>query len=117
MLITLVILYPFVTLLAQSLSSSGAIKAGLVNVVPVGFNLDTYRAVTGDDRFWTSYGNTVLYTVVGTVIAMVLTTTFAYAISKHAPAGPQRCSSGSPSSPCSSTAGSSRTTCSSPRSA
>ena len=70
------------TLLAQSFSSSGAIKAGLVNAVPVGFNLETYRVVAGDDRFWTSYGNTVLYTVVGTVIAMVLTTTFAYAISK-----------------------------------
>jgi putative aldouronate transport system permease protein len=81
-LVTLLILYPFVTLLAQSFSSSGAIKAGLVNAVPVGFNLETYRVVAGDDRFWTSYGNTVLYTVVGTVIAMVLTTTFAYAISK-----------------------------------
>ncbi|MDQ0374198.1 putative aldouronate transport system permease protein [Cellulomonas humilata] len=81
-LITLLILYPFVTLLAQSFSSSGAIKAGLVNALPVGFNLETYRVVAGDDRFWTSYGNTVLYTVVGTVIAMVLTTTFAYAISK-----------------------------------
>ena len=81
-LVTLLILYPFVTLLAQSFSSSGAIKAGLVNVVPVGFNLETYRVVSGDDRFWRSYGNTVLYTVVGTVIAMALTTTFAYAISK-----------------------------------
>ena len=81
-LVTLLILYPFVTLLAQSFSSSGAIKAGLVNAFPVGFNLETYRVVAGDDRFWTSYGNTVLYTVVGTVIAMVLTTTFAYAISK-----------------------------------
>lgn len=81
-LVTLVILYPFVTLLAQSFSSSGAIKAGLVNAFPVGFNLETYRVVAGDDRFWRSYGNTVLYTVVGTAIAMLLTTTFAYAISK-----------------------------------
>jgi len=81
-LVTLLILYPFVTLLAQSFSSSGAIKAGLVNVAPVGFNIETYRVVSGDGRFWRSYGNTVLYTVVGTAIAMALTTTFAYAISK-----------------------------------
>ena len=47
------------------------------------FNVETYRAVTQDERFWTSYGNTVLYTVVGTVIAMILTTTFAYVISKQ----------------------------------
>lgn len=82
-LVCLVVLYPFITLLAQSFSSAGAIKAGLVNAVPVDFNIETYRAVTQDERFWTSYGNTVLYTVVGTVIAMILTTTFAYVISKQ----------------------------------
>jgi len=82
-LVCLVTLYPFVTLIAQSFSSAGAIKAGLVNAFPVGFNTETYRAVTQDERFWTSYGNTVLYTVVGTAIAMVLTTTFAYVISKR----------------------------------
>ncbi|WP_454860861.1 carbohydrate ABC transporter permease [Promicromonospora soli] len=82
-LVCLVTLYPFVTLIAQSFSSAGAIKAGLVNAFPVGFNIETYRAVTQDERFWTSYGNTVLYTVVGTAIAMVLTTTFAYVISKQ----------------------------------
>ncbi|GAA1753521.1 carbohydrate ABC transporter permease [Luedemannella helvata] len=76
-------LYPFITLLAQSFSSAGAIKAGLVNALPVGFNIHTYEAVMQDGRFWTSYGNTVLYTVVGTAIAMVLTTTFAYVISKR----------------------------------
>jgi putative aldouronate transport system permease protein len=32
--------------------------------------------------FWTNYGNTLLYTVVGTVIAMAITTTYAYALSK-----------------------------------
>jgi putative aldouronate transport system permease protein len=82
-LVCLVTLYPFVTLIAQSFSSAGAIKAGLVNAFPVGFNIETYRAVTQDERFWTSYGNTLLYTVVGTAIAMVLTTTFAYVISKR----------------------------------
>ncbi|WP_460707643.1 carbohydrate ABC transporter permease [Myceligenerans halotolerans] len=82
-LVCLAMIYPFVTLVAQSFSSPGAIKAGLVNAVPVGFNFDTYRAVMQDERFWTSYGNTVLYTVVGTTIAMLLTTTFAYVIAKR----------------------------------
>jgi len=82
-LLCLIMLYPFITLLAQSFSSAGAIKAGQVNVWPVGFNIETYRAVMGDGAFWTSYGNTVLYTVVGTTIAMALTTMFAYVISKR----------------------------------
>src|SRR5664279_2569395 len=37
----------------------------------------------GDSAFWTRYKNTVIYTVVATLISMVLTTTFAYAISKR----------------------------------
>lgn len=75
-------LYPFITVLAQSFSAAGAIKAGLVNVWPVDFNLDTYRAVAQNDIFWRNYRNTVVYTVVGTTIAMVLTTVFAFVLSK-----------------------------------
>ncbi|GAB2978487.1 carbohydrate ABC transporter permease [Actinotalea caeni] len=76
-------LYPFVTVLAQSFSSAGAVKAGLVNIWPVGFNTDTYAAVISNSMFWQNYRNTVVYTVVGTAIAMVLTTTFAYVLSKQ----------------------------------
>lgn len=77
-----VMLYPFVMLLAQSFSSAGAINAGKVNLFPVGFNLDTYKAVAGNDNFWRAYGNTVVYTLIGTTIAMVLTTSYAYVLSK-----------------------------------
>lgn len=77
-----VMLYPFVMLLAQSFSSAGAINAGKVNLFPVGFNLDTYKVVANNDSFWRAYGNTVVYTVIGTTIAMVLTTTYAYVLSK-----------------------------------
>ena len=77
-----VMLYPFVMLLAQSFSSAGAINAGRVNLFPVDFNLDTYRAVANNSSFWRSYGNTVVYTVIGTSIAMALTTTYAFVLSK-----------------------------------
>ena len=81
-LVMLVTLYPFANIIAQSFSSEGFIAAGQVNLVPRGFNVETYKTVVSDDLFWTNYKNTVVYTVVATVIAMVLTTTFAYAISK-----------------------------------
>ena len=81
-LVMLVTLYPFANIVAQSFSSEGFIAAGQVNLVPRGFNLETYRTVVSDSLFWTNYKNTVIYTVVATAIAMVLTTTFAYAISK-----------------------------------
>ncbi|HEX5401549.1 MAG TPA: carbohydrate ABC transporter permease [Pseudonocardiaceae bacterium] len=75
-------LYPFVNLLAQSLSSEQAIAAGHVNLIPHGFNVTTYRTVMSDPTFWVNYRNTVLYTVVATSIAMVLTTCYAYVLSK-----------------------------------
>ncbi|MQM25623.1 carbohydrate ABC transporter permease [Glycomyces albidus] len=77
-----VTLYPFITVLAQSFSSPGAINAGQVNFWPVGFNVDTYDAMLSNETFWRNYGNSVLYTVVGTLIAMVLTTTYAFVLSK-----------------------------------
>ena len=82
-LFCLLMLYPFVTILAQSFSGAGAIKAGLVSVWPVDFNLDTYQAVWQNDMFWRNYRNTIVYTVVGTTIAMVLTTLLAYVLAKR----------------------------------
>jgi putative aldouronate transport system permease protein len=81
-LLCAVMLYPFVTVLAQSFSSAGAINAGRVSFWPVGFNVDTYTAVMSNGTFWRNYANTVLYTGVGTTIAMALTTTYAYVLSK-----------------------------------
>lgn len=82
-LVMAVTLYPFANIIAQSFSSEGYINAGQVNLVPRGFNLETYRTVMADDMFWRNYQNTVVYTVVATAIAMFLTTTYAYAISKR----------------------------------
>jgi putative aldouronate transport system permease protein len=53
-----------------------------VNLIPRGFNVTTFGAVMSDSLFWVNYRNTVVYTVVATLIAMAMTTTFAYALSK-----------------------------------
>ncbi|REJ06752.1 carbohydrate ABC transporter permease [Microbacterium bovistercoris] len=82
LLICAVTLYPFINLVAKAFSSEGYIAAGEVNLIPRGFNIETFQAVLGDGLFWTNYGNTVIYTVVATAISMFLTTTYAYAISR-----------------------------------
>jgi putative aldouronate transport system permease protein len=76
-------LYPFINIIARSFSAEGYILSGQVNLLPRGFNLTTYRVVTTDPMFWTNYRNTVVYTVVGTIISMVLTTSYAYVLSKR----------------------------------
>ncbi|TDS87712.1 carbohydrate ABC transporter membrane protein 2 (CUT1 family) [Nesterenkonia aurantiaca] len=78
-----VTLYPFLNIIAQSFSSEGYINAGQVNLIPRGFNVTTFEVVMSDSMFWRNYANTVIYTVVATAIAMVLTTCFAYALSKR----------------------------------
>lgn len=81
-LVVVVTLYPFVNIIARSFSGERQIRAGEVTLWPQGFNLTTYKIVFGDGTFWRSYGNTVLYTVVATVVAMTLTTIYAYVLSK-----------------------------------
>lgn len=78
-----VTLYPFLNILAQAFSSEAYINSGQVNIIPRGFNVSTFGYVVSDPMFWRNYGNTVVYTVVATAIAMVLTTSFAYALSKR----------------------------------
>jgi putative aldouronate transport system permease protein len=75
-------LYPFINILARSVSEEHAIRAGQVNLLPKGFNLGTYKTVMADGTFWTNYGRTVEYTVIGTIISLVLTTCYAYVTSK-----------------------------------
>ncbi|WP_405431968.1 carbohydrate ABC transporter permease [Micromonospora sp. NBC_00617] len=81
-IVVAVTLFPFVNVVARSLSDERYLIAGKVNLVPRGFNLDTYRLVLNDSLFWTNYRNTVFYTVVATVISIVLTTCYAYVLSK-----------------------------------
>jgi putative aldouronate transport system permease protein len=81
-LVVLVTLFPFVTIVARSFSGEQEIRSGQVSFWPKGFNLTTYDRVMSDVMFWTNYRNTVYYTVVATVIALVLTTCYAYVLSK-----------------------------------
>ncbi|MFD1118483.1 carbohydrate ABC transporter permease [Sphaerisporangium aureirubrum] len=81
--VVLVTLYPFVNILARSFSDENAIRSGQVNLIPRGFTLKTYEYMISDPMFWTNYRNTVVYTVVATLIAMVMTTCYAYVLSKH----------------------------------
>ncbi|MDE1548932.1 carbohydrate ABC transporter permease [Jeotgalibaca caeni] len=75
-------LFPFLNVVAKSFSGEGYINSGQVGLIPKGFNLETYRLILADDTFWTNYKNTIVYTVVGTTISLILTTMLGYALSK-----------------------------------
>lgn len=75
-------LFPLINIVARSFSGEHFIRSGQVNLLPRGFNLTTYHRVMEDPAFWTDYRNTIIYTVVATAISMVLTTCYAYVLSK-----------------------------------
>ena len=83
MLIVVVLtLYPFLYLVAQSFSSEAAVYNGKVFLFPVDFNTDTYKAVLKTGDFFMTYGNTILYTVTGTILSVFLTAILAYPLAK-----------------------------------
>ncbi len=79
-LFTLCIIYPILNQIALSFSSSEAILQENVTFFPKDFTLDTYETLFGQGVFWKNYANTLMYTVTGTVIGLVMTTLTAYAL-------------------------------------
>ena len=75
---TLCVLYPLIFIVSSSLSSGAAVSTGLVVLWPVDFSLEGFKAVFTYRRIWMGYGNTIFYTVVGTVINVFLTLITAY---------------------------------------
>lgn len=73
---------PFLYIIAMSLSSSDAIVQGRVSLWPVGLNTEAYRQIFSYPNFFRAYGNTILYTVLGTLIALGSMVLFAYPLSK-----------------------------------
>lgn len=82
MVIVFLTLYPVLNIVAKSFSSEGFINSGQVSILPKGFNLTTYQLIISDKWFWLNYKNTIVYTVVGTTISLILTTLLAYGLSK-----------------------------------
>ncbi|MBE6023394.1 MAG: carbohydrate ABC transporter permease [Cellulosilyticum sp.] len=75
-------LYPFIYLIAQSFSSEGAIYAGEISFFPVDFTTKTYNVILSKPDFFVYYGNTILYSVIGTLISLIGTAILAYPLSK-----------------------------------
>ena len=60
-------LVPFVYIIALSFSSPQAIVNNKVSLWPVGFNLKAYSQIFSYPNFFRAYGNTLIYTILGTI--------------------------------------------------
>jgi ABC-type sugar transport system, permease component len=76
----LIIMYPFLNIIAISLSSPSAISTGMVTWYPVELNLKGYEMVFGNPRIWGAYGNSLMYAILGTTFSLLFTSMIAYAL-------------------------------------
>ncbi len=78
----LLMLFPFVNLIAKSFSSNTAITTGQVTFLPRDFQTGTYRYVMRQSQFWSSIKISVIVTLCGTFGALTMSCITAYPLSK-----------------------------------
>ena len=85
LVIALLMLFPFYYITVVSFASySEYIKTDLL-LWPKTWVLDSYRYIFSSDQFIQSIGNTVRITVVGTIVALAMTSTMAYGLTRSVP--------------------------------
>ena len=83
LLVLLTTLYPVLHIASVSFSDDVSVMGNRVTFFPMNFNLRAYQLIFSSPMIPNAFKNSVIYTVVGTVVNMLLTTTMAYAISKQ----------------------------------
>ncbi len=78
----LIVAYPLYFIVIASVSDPTAVYAGKVILWPSRFTLEGYQRILDYESFFTGYRNTVIYTVVGTAINVLITIPGAYALSR-----------------------------------
>lgn len=82
--VVLICLYPFLNVVAYSLSGNTAVLSGKVTFYPIDFQLSAYKEILlKQTQIWTAMGISVTVTVLGTLLGLVLTVAAAYALSKE----------------------------------
>lgn len=81
-LLAMATLYPLIYVASASISASEMVLSGRVVLLPKSLTLQSYKQVFQESGIWIGYANTIFYTVVGTIISMILTIMGAYPLSK-----------------------------------
>ncbi|PAD33240.1 carbohydrate ABC transporter permease [Paenibacillus sp. 7523-1] len=81
-MLALACLLPLWNIVAISFSSSEAVSANAVGLVPVNFTTAAYSKIIDDAQFWRSFGISVLRVALALVLNMILIILMAYPLSK-----------------------------------
>jgi putative aldouronate transport system permease protein len=72
-LFSLVCVIPFWIVLADSFASEGSFLKNGYQLIPSDWSLDAYKYLLQGGQFFTSYKNSLFVTIVGTVLAVIIT--------------------------------------------
>lgn len=76
------VLYPLYFILIASISDPVHVQNGSVIFWPKGLTIDGYKRLFSYEKIWRGYGNTIVYTTLGTCINVLMTMTMAYPLSR-----------------------------------
>ena len=82
LVITIAILLPLIFIVSASFSSAEAVIAGRVTLWPVDFSLLGYETIFEHKKVWDGFGNSLFYTVFGTLFNVAMTIIAAYPLSR-----------------------------------
>jgi len=81
-LAALIVLYPLIYIVSSAFSSPDAVAKGKVVFFPVDFSLKGFEEVFSHKAIVTGFANSIFYTVVGTLVNLVMTVAAAYPLSR-----------------------------------
>ncbi len=82
LILSVLTLYPIYYVVIASVSSPVAISAGEVILSPKGLNISAYQRLLNNRMIWIGYRNSILYTIAGTGVDLMVTIPCAYALSR-----------------------------------
>ncbi|WP_168120114.1 carbohydrate ABC transporter permease [Paenibacillus sp. HB172176] len=86
-LLLIVILYPLIYIISASISDPVMVNSGKMWLLPKKMTMEGYMRVFENREIWSGYLNTVMYTVLGTLLNLLITLPCAYALSRRGVAG------------------------------
>lgn len=78
----LLVLYPLIYIVSASISNPSYVNSGEMWLWPKDITFEGYRLIFGNDSIWRGYLMTVVYTVLGTSINLLITIPAAYALAR-----------------------------------
>lgn len=81
-LLGLACLFPLLNILAISFSSSAAVSANRVGIIPVGFTLTAYEKILSDGQFWKSFAISATRVILALALNLLVTVPMAYAMTR-----------------------------------